>query len=57
MNILTANWPTTSVAHGLAMWTTRHNRSSLGNVFSLGGSISYRGQNPEARLDKPEVSR
>jgi len=36
---------------------TRHSRLSQGCVFSLGLSMSYKGQAPETNLDTPEVSR
>jgi len=36
---------------------TRHSRLSQGCVFSLGLSMSYKGQAPETNLDNPEVSR
>src|SRR5262245_38747370 len=34
-----------------------HSRLSQGCMFSLGLSISYKGQIPETNLDNPEVSR
>jgi hypothetical protein len=52
MNISTVIWPAMSVARA-----TRHSWLSQGGVFSLGLSISDKGQAPETNLDNPEVSR
>jgi hypothetical protein len=52
MNILVSIWPTASVAEA-----TRHSRTSRGNVFNLGLSRSYCGQEPKTGLDRLKVSR
>jgi len=51
MNILVSTWPMTSVAKA-----TRHSEPSRGYAFSLGLSLAYQGQSPEANLDR-KVSR
>ena len=51
MNILISIWPT-AVAEA-----TRHSRTSRGNMFNLGLSRSYGGQEPKAGLDRLKVSR
>jgi hypothetical protein len=51
-NILVSIWPTTSVAQA-----TRHSEPGRGYAFSLGLSVGYKGQRPEANMDRLEVSR
>lgn len=52
MNISVSIWPVTPVAQA-----TRHGRSSRGDMFSLGLSKAYCGQEPQPNLDRLKVSR
>jgi len=53
MNILVSIWPLTAAPKSFG---ARHTGSSRGSVFNLGLSRSYRGQKPEAIMDRLTVS-